>query len=527
MFKPVAFAVEMSGKLEELGVTRTEMEQIGEAFKNEEFRKLFAEYCEEITSEDSRKKYEQEITELEKERGVDVTFVYPKPGYVIKTSLEGNKIAFLNICTNENVDKPSFKAVIKDGSRGNNWSLPHFLSPPREDLNKKRKRCTVFDVIFHPDSLSLSSKHKEFRNFVNTVACEAVQSNHNVKLDQTNIKFPKMSYKGYSRPLIIRKKTNSFKEISSEDPVDKMYADMYKKIDETSKFQEGPTETTLKSTENLPKYQEPKYVIKHSSQIEMESFTNHSTSKINAAIPKKLVVEVCLPLLKTSAELTLDVTKKSIRLKSEKSAKYKLDLNLPYEVDEDMGNAKFDQDLRKLVITLPVSQEYNKSTILTHIEEEEESKEEPLVQILPSPDDQVLDTPLGDSPIETFLDPSFHYSFPDYKCRPSENSLVFTLFVKNVQCDSLKIYSKNTSSVHVKFSSMSPAYVPINYAFFLYLPTYVLDRGEDFIKIWNDCVVVEVRYIPEESVGSYWVGVSEETIEEREVEMDEDDDDDD
>jgi dynein assembly factor 2, axonemal len=117
---------------EKLDITRDEVNKIGEALKNKEFRQLFVDYCEEITDPENRKLYEQEIKQLEQERGVDVTFINPEPGYVIKTSADGTTKTFLNIATNEHVEKPtSTPTTNADGLRGLNWSLPYTVVPPR------------------------------------------------------------------------------------------------------------------------------------------------------------------------------------------------------------------------------------------------------------------------------------------------------------------------------------------------------------------------------------------------------------
>lgn len=64
---------------EKVDISRDEVNRIGEALKHEEFRKMFVEYCEEITDPENRKLYEKEITQLEKERGIDVQFINPEP----------------------------------------------------------------------------------------------------------------------------------------------------------------------------------------------------------------------------------------------------------------------------------------------------------------------------------------------------------------------------------------------------------------------------------------------------------------
>lgn len=166
---------------EDLDVTREEFNSFTECLKKEEFRKLLIEYAEEVSNPENRKLYEKEIKELEKERGVDVTFVNPEPGYVIKTSLNGDKKCFVNISKSETVGKPSSQPLYEDGHRGLHWSIPYSLSPPREDYDKKNVRCTVFDVVFHPDTIYLASKNPRFADIVNNTAIDGVESSFKVK----------------------------------------------------------------------------------------------------------------------------------------------------------------------------------------------------------------------------------------------------------------------------------------------------------------------------------------------------------
>lgn len=64
----------------ELNITKSEVDRIGEALKDEKFRKMFAEYAEELSDPKNRELYEQEIAQMEADRGMDVQFVHPKPG---------------------------------------------------------------------------------------------------------------------------------------------------------------------------------------------------------------------------------------------------------------------------------------------------------------------------------------------------------------------------------------------------------------------------------------------------------------
>ena len=67
-----------------------------------------------------------------------------------------------------------------------------------------------------------------------------------------------------------------------------------------------------------------------------------------------LIIEIDLPLLRSAAPIALDIFEKQVVLVSHEPAKYKLSINVPYLVDENLGSAKFDKAKRKLVVSLPV-----------------------------------------------------------------------------------------------------------------------------------------------------------------------------
>lgn len=209
-------------KFKDLNLTNDEIKRFSDAFKNEEFRKLFMEYAEELNDPKNRELYEQEIRAAEEERGSDVTFVHPKPGHVLKTIINGKDKCFINIATNEHVEKPSFtKAGPESGQKGANWSLPHCLAGPHEDLDHQSKSCTVYDVIFSPDTYRMAETNSRFMKMVEDSALESIERNYNCKLDRNNVKRPKMKFKGVPRPTIIRKKkeqTNSEQTKKVEQP---------------------------------------------------------------------------------------------------------------------------------------------------------------------------------------------------------------------------------------------------------------------------------------------------------------------
>lgn len=71
---------EKSDRWKDMDITKDEVDRIGKALKDEQFRKMFLEYAEEISDPKNRETYEQEIAQMEADRGMDVQFIHPKPG---------------------------------------------------------------------------------------------------------------------------------------------------------------------------------------------------------------------------------------------------------------------------------------------------------------------------------------------------------------------------------------------------------------------------------------------------------------
>lgn len=337
---------------DQLDVTHDELNRFTDAFKSEEFRQLFADYCNEVNNPENRRIFEAELTQLEAERGIEVTFIHPEPGFVIKTTVDGKQKVFINVAKCDRVEAPSSERGqdVSTGESGLNWRIPYIQSKPKRDFDKSKTVCPVYDVIFHPDTLHLAKKNGVFKKLVIDTVCDAVQSTHNVQLDVVNLKYPKIGYKGGVRPTVIRKKVGESNETQTNSLIDSIYP--------PPPANESPVKNVKKSkSRGDVDYATPKYEIVHRRPVEMHELTHELDAKLNVTIPKELVVRIALPLLKSSKDVSLDVNTKSIYLCSEKPAKYKLKIQLPYEVVKADGKAQFDSEKRQLQITLPVVQE--------------------------------------------------------------------------------------------------------------------------------------------------------------------------
>ncbi|KAG5265535.1 hypothetical protein AALO_G00243550 [Alosa alosa] len=364
--------MEFGSKLQEMDLTSDEISRLSKALKDETFRKMLHEYAEEISNPENKNKYEEEIKLLEKERGMDVQFLHPKPFRVLKTS-DGKQKCFINICSNELIRTAECKAVAEDGRKGLNWSLPYSLTPGRLDVDSNGNKHMIYDVVFHPDTLHMASKNDRFMELVDSTAMDGIQNSFKVKLDRKNTKILKTKYKGAPHAAVIRQPTpgqqTTQKVTDKNDPFAFPYP--YDKGETLSTMNNDTTSLSGgQSTHTKPAKTiqtcgseeqpiepekhptEPHYTIKYRSVVDLQDY-RCSRDSAPSPRPREIEITIDLPLLKSAADADLEVTEKEIFLKSSKPA-YLLKLNLSYPVDEKKGLARFNKKKKQLVVTLPV-----------------------------------------------------------------------------------------------------------------------------------------------------------------------------
>uniref|UniRef100_A0A0X3NPG1 Dynein assembly factor 2, axonemal homolog n=1 Tax=Schistocephalus solidus TaxID=70667 RepID=A0A0X3NPG1_SCHSO len=408
----------MEERLQDLKLTRGEVERLQKAFKDPEFCKLFAEYAEEISNPENRKRYEEEIKLAEQGRGMDVEFVHPTPCYVLKTRhwpsvsgppkvkkhfedapplTDGQKV-FINICSSDKLGKPDFVTDAQTGGDGPNkgvrWSIPHSFSPPVEDLDKGKKRCLVCDVVFHPETIEIASKSPAMRRLLEATAIEGIHSQFQLCLGPSkeharevwSIKTPHggpkgqadilkcvrtlkgVTQKGPLRPTIIRRKRADYDECQQRAQ------DEERAVFEAARTGPNPKASLaalakLKASSKEAEEQYQKLAednVAGDSRYKVPTYKiTHSTNfdmlnyrnsqdAVPPSRPNYLKIEIKLTGIDSAACLDLDVTSQKLHLQSEKPVAYQLDLDLPYEVDHEKGSAKFNKAGNWLLLTLPV-----------------------------------------------------------------------------------------------------------------------------------------------------------------------------
>ncbi|XP_035407114.1 protein kintoun [Cygnus atratus] len=327
------------GRPEQLELSAEEAERLRQAFREPRFRELFAEYAAELADPEQRRLYEEEVTALERERGVEVRFIHPTPGYVLRTSQAGSRRCYLNVCSNPHVDRPQARAE----PGGHRWALPYSLAPGREELGRGGRRRLVYDVVFHPAALRLAARSPRFRRLLSDTALEAVERRFAVQLDRTNAAVLRgAAYKGVPQAPVIRTPLPGGATPPPADtgcplppfPVPVPVPDPPAPPPRES----GPTT--------------PRWSLRQRSYVELQDYRCCRDSA-PSPVPRELVVTVELPLLSSAAQAVLEVRPRELRLDSRRPA-YRLRLRLPYAVDESRGRAAFNKAERRLLVTLPV-----------------------------------------------------------------------------------------------------------------------------------------------------------------------------
>ena len=284
-------ATTSKSKNSNINLSKNELNRIENALQDKEFVKLLGDYANELNDPENKKKYEEEIAKLEEERGMSVVFINPKPGYVLKTknTVSGNKV-FINICSDDNIAKPTSKVEKVAGSQGLQWSIPYSQSQPREDVDKGGDKCMVYDVIFHHDALYLAGKDLRLRGLVHNTALDALESAYKVQCDRNNLRFPKMKFKGVFRPTVIRKPLEEADVKENTLPVG----------------QQPTMEEILPEISRL-KVNTPEYSVKYRQHTDLQDCAIRQQTEVGSVRPKEMVVSIKLPLLESAAGVDLDV----------------------------------------------------------------------------------------------------------------------------------------------------------------------------------------------------------------------------
>ena len=489
-----------------IDLSENEISRIAKALKDDEFVKLLGDYAKEIHDPENKARYETEIAAMEAQRGCAVTFINPTPGYVIKTrNLATNGKVFVNICSDSHVGKPTSKAEKMEGNAGLAWSIPYSTSQPRQDIDRSGEACSVYDLVFHPDTLYLAGRDHRMKGLVHNTAIDALESAFQVKCDRNNLKFPRMKFKGVFRPTMIRKplegSTEPTKPLPSEAPT----------------IAEVAPELAAAASIITPQYS-----IKYRNSTDLQDHVIQPQETVVSSRPKELVLEVHLPLLDSANGVDLDVQEKSLSLVRDEAPCYRLHIDLPFPVDEEKGSAKFDKSKKVLGVSLPVKAapqlkaerlSSNDSGIGDEpgyrIEESERENEgyrtnQPKLEMKVEKEEKEIVKEENDG----FLEEGIPYNLPGHTVSVQADVIILTLDVKNVKPGSfVKQVKPNNMAVAFKFSSIGAGYVEIHHAFAIdFLIAGSMQEEAVEVEFWDNNVIVSLPLLA--GMEAYKCGLS-------------------
>jgi dynein assembly factor 2 len=160
----------------DLDLTEEEQNKFTKAFQDKEFRKMMAEYVDEISDPKHRAEQDAYIREMEAkgETPKDKRVIHPAAGFVVKTKKEDGAKLFINVVSSTEVEQPTSTTV----NGGSQWQLPHLLGPPRMERDKKDNSVGAFDCCFHPLALQHAESARPFRDLLVSTAIDAVERSY-------------------------------------------------------------------------------------------------------------------------------------------------------------------------------------------------------------------------------------------------------------------------------------------------------------------------------------------------------------
>ena len=380
---------------EEQQLTAEEAEQLEAAFKDKDFCKLLSDYVSDISNPKFKEEQEAYLAQLEAQNELPTgkMLIRPSNGFVIKCMHKKKKRGgeddgppsklFLNIVHSEEIDEPTTTASNKSKSKNlegsNNWSVPYAISPLRMEHDKSGNNLVAtFDCCFHPISLRYAHGNKKFLELVIDIAKDAVTRSFKASGDEVEMLpdytiLKGVSYKSGSVPKSLMVSTgnaNADADNQSGDKQTRSGNDSTCNKPDGSKSSKAVNAVQVLSSSNdtsvLAKSDggedtEPEPLVPKSKIVEQGTFdiADHTilqdVATAAAKRPKQLIVHINLDEEETSAaNINLDVSEKMLKIIPDSKCRYKLDLELPYPVNSQKGNASFDKRRSVLVVKLPV-----------------------------------------------------------------------------------------------------------------------------------------------------------------------------
>jgi len=281
---------------------------------------------------------------------VESKLVAPKPGWCIKTWLKNGEKIFINVCTSELVLKP--KDLPEDEVREivesddpTKFRIPMGIGEAHKEKDKTGLAADAYDIVIHPSFLEKCKQIQFFKDFFIMLIFDGLEDKYQVELGREYKILKNRKCIGTLQMQNVRNKSKPF--IMEMDPtmyeMEKEMKDDYTRnnVSElppttSSEMSEISSKRTASTSQSL--YVTPTFTITHEPP---------------QGYPEYLVVEVELPKQMTSSSMILDVGEDCLILYAN-DGNYKLDIDLPCNVDNNNTGAQFNRRNKQLTVTIPV-----------------------------------------------------------------------------------------------------------------------------------------------------------------------------
>lgn len=369
------------------GITQEEVSKLTRAMKDKQFQSHMDEYCKEISDRAHRKEYLQYLDQLEAkgEMPEGQVLLRTEPGCCVKTMISfksgQTQKCFINIVHSDLLQDMS--EVQENG--GKRMHLPYSLGPPRPERDNKDQNCMTCDFAVSTWTFGQAIQRPQVLKAIVDTAADGLsqqflKGHEEVKKDwkllrKVQCKGPggvplPMSVKGdilrnrgkHNRPSyrpqkdVVTPSELRQMRVEAKEEEERRRKGQAQEADEDAEEevvqQERPSAEA--SVTESTRIRVPSHKLVHSGTYNLTDFmeATHSLTVQAATVPRLLKLVVELPTVKKSGDISLDVTNDNVVV--EVDGKFYLDLPLPYEIESENGQAKFDKVKQVLSLDLPV-----------------------------------------------------------------------------------------------------------------------------------------------------------------------------
>ncbi|KAG2386373.1 hypothetical protein C9374_002819 [Naegleria lovaniensis] len=360
-----------------LDITKEELNKIEQCMKDPEFLRLFEEYAKEISDPNTLKETDLYIKQLEQEGSkLPDSIVIPKASFCIQCSSTDKKAKqyFVNICSSDKVEMYKEEKATQQNKKGTQFKIPLIVGHPRDS-----EKETVIDVVFNTKTCERALKDLLFKNFICELSLDYVEKKCNVTLKKNYYtEVLGLKSKGDPSSLTIQSLLSNDREKFEPNSLLKSFGkeiETHMKEDDHDKELQMPQPKTSTKSNLIQEVNEPmtpKFEIVYKNAFDMSEYTYSAYTSSNRTKPSEIGVRIFLPHLDSAAGVDLDVSENFLKLDSTQSAKYHLEVHLPYSVFSDKVSAKFDKKTKTLKVTLAVIPDPIQPVAFEDIPKEEE-----------------------------------------------------------------------------------------------------------------------------------------------------------